>query len=81
MRRAKLEGRRIGREAKPASDISVREDLGDPWLIDRHPSALETGNLGGVDIDAAHLMARPGKTGGRYEPDIASSDNGDMHLA
>ena len=37
-------------------------------------------NLSGVFVNAGDIMTEFGKAGSRYQPHIAGSDHGDMHI-
>src|SRR4030088_232539 len=48
-------------------------------LIDRHLARAEALDLGGVDIDARHVVTEECQARAGRQPDVPSTDNADLH--
>ncbi len=53
--------------------------LAQPGLEDRNLAAVERCDLGGILVDADHVMAEIGETGAGNKPNIAGADHRHMH--
>jgi hypothetical protein len=71
--------RQIVGELEPAGARVRRDQVGKTGLVDRHFAARQRGYLGGVLVDAGHLVAEVGKAGPGNEADIAGDDHGNVH--
>ena len=72
--------REFAREAQPAARWLACSMASSPasWI---GTPVLLIGDAFGVVIDAGHVIAEIGKTGPRYEADIARTDDGNLHDA
>ena len=71
--------RRLAGEFEPALAHIGFDQIGKARLEDRDFAAIERRDLGGVLVDAGHLMAEVGKAGAGNKPDIAGADHGHAH--
>ncbi len=49
-------------------------------LMDGHAAAVEGGDLGGVDVEAADAVAQVRQAGAGDQADVAGADDGDVHV-
>jgi len=72
-------GREVGREGQPVT-LDIRLDDGlQAGFPDRHDAGIQSVDLGGILVDAAHAMAKVGEAGSGHEPDIAGADHRNAH--
>ena len=57
------------------------DDVLEAGLVDRDFAALQTGDLGRVDVDADHVIADLGKAGARHQAHVSGTMNCDSHDA
>ena len=63
-------GNGVGREPQPALLGIAPDELLEPRLVDRDLALLQALDLGGVDVDAQHVVAGIGEAGARDEADV-----------
>ena len=71
---------RVGGEAQAASGLVALHDRRQAGLVDRHLAGLQRGDLGGVDVDAHHVVPHIGQHGALNQTDVAGAENGDFHM-
>ncbi len=76
VRNARLD---VGREAQPAGTLVLANHRLESRLEDRHAARVELRDLGGIEIEAQHVVADFGQTGAGDETHIAGADDGDFH--
>ena len=69
----------VGGEAQPAGRDVAPDHFRQPGLVDRHAAAVEQVDLGGVDIEAEHVVADLGQAGAADQAHITGTDDGDVH--
>ena len=69
----------VGGEVQPAFGVVLPDELLEPGLVDRDLSRLQPLDLGGVDVDAEHVVAHLGEHRALHEADVTGSENGDLH--
>ena len=69
----------IAGEFQPAGAGIGGDQVVQARLVDRHLTARQRGNFGGVLVDAGHVVAEIGKAGPGNEADIAGADHGNAH--
>src|SRR5262249_3774369 len=69
----------IDRGMQPFVLHSLFNDVPHSRLNDRGSALINNVSLHLVDIDTDHLVSPIGKTGSRYTPDIAQSEDADFH--
>jgi hypothetical protein len=74
-------GDQIGREGQPPRRRILGDQRLQPRLEDRHLAALQPLDLGGILVDADHIMPEIGKARPRDQPDISRSDHRNAHRA
>ena len=69
--------RGVGRELEsPGVRVALDEGI-EPGLMNRYLAALECLDLGGIDVDADHVVTGIGEAGPRHETHVAGAKNGD----
>ena len=69
----------IGGEAEPAGGGVRPHQIVEPGLVDRDAPGLQRLDLGGVDVDAEHLVADLRQHGPLDQADVAGTEDGDPH--
>src|SRR4029450_3545972 len=73
-------GLQVRREAEPAGALVLRDDLFQARLVDGDSSGLKSRDLRGILVDADDVHPEVREAGPRYEPDVARTDDADVHL-
>jgi hypothetical protein len=70
----------VGGEAQaPGLDVGL-DQRAQAGLVDGHAAAVQGGDLGGVDVQAADAVAQVRQAGAGDEADVAGADDGDVHF-
>ena len=70
--------RALGEAEPPGGDV-FPDEFFQSRFIDGNTSRLQQFDLGGVAVHADNLVTDLGKAGSRYQADVASSDDGQLH--
>ena len=65
----------VGRELEPTGFGPALDHRLESGLVDRHLAALQPLDLGLIDVDAQHVVARVRETRTRDETHVAGSEN------
>jgi hypothetical protein len=71
--------RQAGGEGQPLLGAVAAHELLEPGLINRDAAAVQGADLGGILVHANDGVARFREAGSNDEPDVSSSDDGDLH--
>ena len=71
----------VGREPQPAGSDVASDHFGESGLVNRHASAMENVDLGGIDIEAHHVVAYFGEARAAHQTDVSGAGYGYFHAA